>query len=312
LGYSTAVEGVADQLAKSASRFARASLAALSTADDMGFALYAATSVEHLTKCYLARKHPALIVDAKSVGSLLHACGQDAVAGTPRDQVKTITAAESVARVSRFVPLLTSHTTNLARLFEIRNGAVHLADSASTAPFVFPFLKASELLRDALGIDRDVYWGEYVTLADKTLREHVEAAELKATAAVGAARAVFAERFGHLLDAASRAAIIAALEPSFWGDEEQPVTCPACESTALAMGTVDAEWHYEQTGDEDFEATFEATFLPDALRCNICRLELTSYEELVAAGVEQRWSIDVDPQNYIDEREPDEDYWRDH
>lgn len=307
------MEGVADQLAESAPRFARDSLAALSTTDNVGFALYAATSLEHLLKCYLARKHPALIVDAKSFDSLLHACGQDAVAKTRRNQVKTISAAESLARASRFLPLLVSHSASLEQLFGVRNGAVHLADSSSIQPLVLPFLKASEQLRDALELDRDQYWGEYVTLADTTIREHVAAAELRATAAVGAARAAFAKRFGDLNDAL-RSTLIAALEPNiFSGDEEQPVTCPACGSTALAIGTIETEWHYEQVGDDDFNPSLDASFFPESLRCEICGLGLDDYDELRAVDIEHSWNIDVDPQRFIEEQfihEPDEDYWR--
>lgn len=302
------MDDVASQLAESAPRFARDSLAALSTGDDVGFALYAATSLEHLLKCYLARKHLALIVEAKHLDSLLHACGLDAAARTTRDKVKTISAAESLERAGRFLPLLASHSANMEQLFCVRNGAVHLADSSSVQPFVLPFLKASEQVREALALDRDDYWGEYIALADSTLREHVAAAELKAAAAVGAAKAAFSERFGGL-DHASRWAAIEALEPdTFFGYEEQSATCPACGSAALASGTVETEWRYEEDGHDGFIPTLDATFFAETLRCAICGLTLDDDDELRAAGVELSWSIDVDPEDFIEE--PDEDYWR--
>ena len=307
-GILDGMEDVASQLAESAPRFARDSLAALSTDDDVGFALYAATSLEHLLKCYLARKHPALIVEARNLDSLLHACGQDAVARTTRDKVKTISAAESLERAARFLPLIASHSKSLEQLFDVRNGAVHLADSSSIQPFVLPFLKASEQIREALALDRDNYWGEYITVADSTLREHVAAAELKAAAAVGAAKAAFSKRFGGL-DDASRSAGIAALEPdTFKGYEEQPATCPACGSTALAAGTVETEWRYEDDGHDGFIPTLDATFFAETLRCAICGLTLNDDDELRAAGVERAWSVEVDPEHFIEE--PDEDYWR--
>jgi hypothetical protein len=103
------VQDVAAQLGESAPRFARDALAALSSGDNVGFALYAATSLEHLLKSFLASRHPALIVEAKNFDSLLHACGQDAIANTPRDKVKTISAAESLDRAARLLPLLVSH-----------------------------------------------------------------------------------------------------------------------------------------------------------------------------------------------------------
>jgi hypothetical protein len=77
-------------------------------------------------------------------------------------------------------------------------------------------------------------------------------------------------------------------------------------------GTVEAEWTYEQVGEEDFEAHLDATFLADTLSCGVCGLELQNVDEIVAAGLESRWAIDVDPKNYYDERdwEPDEDWLR--
>jgi hypothetical protein len=302
------VEDAARQLAESAPRFAQEALAALSSGDDVGFALYAATSLEHLLKSYLAGKHPALIVDAKSLDSLLHACGQDTVAKTPRDRVKTISATEGLERVSRFLPLLGSHAARLQELFGVRNGAVHLGDSSTVTSFVLPFLKASEQIREALGLDRNAYWGEYVPLADQTLREHVEAAELKAAAAVAAARASFVERFRDL-DERARLAAITAMEPdTFAGDEQQPTRCPSCDATAMASGTVETEWRYEEIGDEDFAPYLDATFFPESLRCYVCGLRLENEEELVAAGLARSWDIDVDPEHYYEE--PDEDWYR--
>ena len=188
------MENVADPLADSAPRFARDALEALSAGDAVGFALYAATSLEHLLKCYLARKHPALVVDGKHVDSLLHACGQEAAAETKRDQVRTISGVESLERVARFLPLIGSSDREiLVQLFGVRNGAVHLANTASVDRFVLPFLRVSELLREALVLERGDYWGEYVNLADSTIEEHVEAADLKAKAAVGAAKERFAD-----------------------------------------------------------------------------------------------------------------------
>jgi hypothetical protein len=302
------VEDVADQLGSSAPRFARDSLVALSNDDAVGFALYAATSLEHLLKSFLAGKHPALIVDAWNLDSLLHACGQDAAATTKRDEVKTISAAECLDRVARFLPLLSSHSKSLKELFGVRNGAIHLGDRGTVEPFVLPFLRVSEQVRDALELDRADYWGEYITLADSTIREHVAAAELKAAAAIGAARARFAERYGDL-DERSLTTAIAAIEANtFRGYEQQPVTCPACSYTALAVGTVETEWRYDEDGYEGFIPSLDATFFPEGLKCPVCGLALNDDDELRAAGVGRYWEIDVDEDDFI--HEPDEDWYR--
>jgi hypothetical protein len=302
------VEDVANQLGASAPRFGRDSLAALSKGDGVGFALYAATSLEHLLKSFLAGKHPALIVDARNLDSLLHACGQDAVAKTKRDEVKTISATESLTRVARFLPLLSSHIKSLDGLFSVRNGAVHLADKGAIEPFVLPFLRVSEQVREALGLDRDDYWGEYVTLAESTIREHVADAELKAAAAVAAAKARFAERYKDL-DERSLGAALAAMEANtFRGYEQQPAKCPACGYTALATGTVETEWQYEEDDRVGFIPRLEATFFAEGLKCSVCGLALDDEDELRAAGVEHSWEVEVDEDDFI--HEPDEDWYR--
>lgn len=302
------MDDVSKQLSESAPRFARQSLEELSKGNDVSFSLHAATSLEHLLKSFLSSKHPALIVDPKSLDSLLHACGQDSVAKTTRDKVRTISAAESLERVGRFLPLPPASTARVLELFSVRNGAVHLADSSSIAPLVLPFLKTSEQVRQALALDRAEYWGDYIALADRTLQEHVADAELKAAAALAAANKAFADRFDGI-DPGSKSAAITALEPdTFHGDEEQPVTCPACASTALATGSVEAEWRYEQVGEDEFDGGLDATFFPEVVHCRVCGLTLRNEDEVRAAGVQVSWEIDVDPERYY--QEPDEDWYR--
>ena len=306
------MDEVATQLAESAPRFAREALEALSDGDDVGFALFAATSLEHLLKSFLAGRHPALIIDARSFDSLLHACGEDAAANTPRDTVKTIGAVESLHRVSRFVPSLTTEISRVEGLFGVRNGGVHLADSRSVSGYVQPFLAASEEIRGALGVDRATYWGEYIGLADQTLKEHVAAVELKVAAALAGANAAYEQRFGRL-DESARCAAITALEANtFWGDEEQGLACPACGSSATAFGGVEVEWRYEEVGDDDFVAELDATFIAESFRCHVCGLHLDSPDELAVAKIDRSWRIDVDQEQYYDEsyQEPDEDWYR--
>lgn len=305
------MKDVAHHLAESAPRFARDALAAHSTGDEVRFALYAATSLEHLLKGYLARKHPALIVDVKSFDSLLHACDVDVDKRAPRDKIKTITAELSLDRVQRFLPLLTpALVESLKQLFGVRNGAVHLADTNSVDSFVLPFLRTSEQVREALDLDRSRYWSEFETVVDSTFQEHLAAAALKTATAVAAAKARFALQFGGLEESA-RLAAIAQFEPRIFAPyEEALVRCPACDALALASGTVAAEWHYEEVGADDFDATLLATFIADGLRCLVCGLTLRDEDELRAAGIATRWDIDVDPSDFIEEEEPDEDYWR--
>ena len=89
--------------------------------------------------------------------------------------------------------------------------------------------------------------------------------------------------------------------------------CPACGSTALATGEVEAKWHYEQDGYDGFIPRLETEFYAETLECSVCGLKLDDVAELTAAGLERHWEIEVDPERYIDihdDYEPDEDYYR--
>jgi hypothetical protein len=63
--------------------------------------------------------------------------------------------------------------------------------------------------------------------------------------------------------------------------------CPACDDTGVLEGedVVSSEPHYEQVGEEDFDAWVELTIGADYFSCSTCKLAIDGYELLNAADL---------------------------
>lgn len=253
--------------------------------------------MEHLSKAQLASKHLALI-SADDFESLLHACGQEAHASRP--SMRTINVTESLKRTGRFLPQVKNLEPELRILCDARNGVAHLAQLRTVDELRVPFLKACELIRDDVGVDRATYWGEFEGAVDAALEKSAHTARVRVETALGAARVDYKNRYGHLDDGA-RQALIRATEAGYKLDkyDQQVVDCPACSAGAVVSGAVETRW--EQ--DDEYSGSLVATFFPGYLRCGVCDLELDGDDELRAAEIEEKWDIDVDPADFYEEWE---------
>lgn len=293
------------QLAESSGMFARSALHTQHT-DDRVYLLHAATALEHLAKAVLAARHPSFIVPANDFDSLLHACGEPARPDRRSRRMKTIGAQEAVDRVGHFVTAVAPLTSELKLLVDVRNGVAHLGEvEADDADRVLvPYLKASEALRDALGIDRSLYWGEFNDLVDTALKENVVKARLRVETALANARQEFERRFGEL-DEKTKGAMLGLIESGYRLQkyEEQLRECPACDTPAYIYGAVEVEydedWDYHERVLLNVHPYF--TFVPQSFGCNACGLELNGRDELDAAGIAGSWTLeDVDPRDFFD------------
>jgi hypothetical protein len=261
----------------------------------MVFALHAGAAIEHLSKALLASKHPALI-SADDYESLLHATGQDAYAARP--VMRTIGVTESVRRCSRFVPQLSNLDSELRILCDARNGVAHLAQLPDIDNLRVPFLKACELIRADLALDRKAYWEEFEGAVDAALEQHVHDAAVRAETAIATARIELKSRYGHLTES-TRQAVIQSItrshKPRKYDDEI--IECPACDQPAIVSGVTETRW--EQ--DEEFSASFLGSFYPGYFRCAVCDLELDGEDELKAADIPEEWEIEVDAADFYDE-----------
>jgi hypothetical protein len=299
---------LSDHLVQSSSDFARSALQAMPDQKNSVFLLHAATALEHLAKAFLSTRHPSLIVARNDFESLLHACGESTYAHRPRARIRTITAGEALSRAARFIPELAGLGDDLELLILVRNGIAHLgnASSSDAEDALIPYLKASERLRDALDLDREEYWGEFVELVDSALEENVKRARLRVETALPVARNEFERRFG-ALDDTTRAAMLSVIESGYKLEkyEEQLLECPACETQGVVYGSLklDYEPDYDRDGFVD-NASLIVTFVPSSFWCAACGLELDGREELDAAGIEEPWVLeDVDEADFAEDHE---------
>jgi len=169
LSVTGAQDDLGIRLARSSSEFAGSALGAMSDGKHSVFLLHAATALEHLAKAVLAARHPSLIAVASkdNFESLLLLVGE-AQGAKPGSRIRTIGAGEALNRAARFAPECAGLKGDLQLLIWVRDGIAHLADaSAATVDEVLvPYLKASEELREVLGVDRSGYWGAFGDLVD--------------------------------------------------------------------------------------------------------------------------------------------------
>lgn len=191
-------------------------------------------------------------------------------------------------------------------MLDARNDVAHLGLIGHAGAHLVAFLKAVELLRSSLDLDRAAYWGEFTGSVDAALDQAAKQARVAVETARAVARNEFSRRYGHLTDP-TRDAVIHAIEASYQLNkyEEVIVDCPACECLARLAGTSDPSW----VQDDEDSASFFVELVPGYFHCNVCDLELDGEDELEAAGISGTVSIeDADPADFY---EPDWDDYRD-
>jgi hypothetical protein len=273
----------------------------LSDGDLATFLLHSATALEQLAKAVLAQMNPTFIA-ANDFDSLLRFSDHSQHV-LPKANPRTITATEAIDRVSRFVPIVGNEKSQLGLQVAVRNGVAHLgvvshADAKGALP---SYLKASEALRNELGMSRKDYWKEFESVVDSSLEEHVTEVRLHVETALAAARAEYDNRYGGL-DATDRETMLKVIEASYpplSRYEEDVIECPVCDRTAVVAGNYTTDWDVDFDRDGQPEGAYvTVTLHPSYLHCRICQLELSGEDELQAAGVPSSWGLDVDQSDF--------------
>lgn len=294
------------RLTGSSSEFAISALSAMSDGKPSVFLLHAATALEHLAKAVLASHHPSLIAVASrdNFDSLLMLVGEGHRA-KPLSRIRTIGAREALVRATRFAPDCADLIDDVTLLIWVRDGIAHLADAtaANVDDVLVPYLKTSEELRSALvDLDRQAYWGGFTYLVETALKENVEQVRVRVEAAIAVARDEFARRFAEV-DEATKKAVLTAIEASYDTDlyELELLECPACETMALASGTLKEEFDEDWDHREGVLVNVHVLvlFTPNGLTCHACRLDLNGRDEMDAAGMGESFYLDVDEREYL-------------
>lgn len=284
-------------------------MAALLDEDREVFALHAATAFEHLAKARLAKIHPSIIADGRDFQSLLHACGQPALATKSQKGSRTISLREAVKRVAQVEAQVRPETGPLELLADARNGVAHIGREADglDRTVVVPFVRACEVLLPTLALSREDFWGDYIETIDARLSTVENDALVRVADKLTRARAAYAQKFSDLEQHLVNQVLTLITENyAFEKYESRIIECPACSNEALQAGYFNFEWEadYEHEGRDEYtiHAYPKVTVIGDFVRCGACGLELEGADELRAADVEITWEEIGDPADFY---EPD-------
>ncbi|MFE4647684.1 hypothetical protein [Streptomyces sp. NPDC056707] len=263
---------------------------------------HAGVAAEHVLKAYLARLHPALIVEGKDFNSLLYATGHGAYASVPESQTKTIGLVDAYVRVVAILKGKMPVTRKeLQPLADARNGVAHAGfhDPAQVnAVFTTCLRLMDPLLPWLTGVDS--FWGPYRGLHDKLLDQRVEAARVQLEGKLTKARHVFSERYAHFAEK-DRELVLAAIanvaSPGYI-EHDEGADCPACSS----QGWLGGETHISE--DED-----TVVMTPSVFDCPACDLHLEMEElDMLAEPLGGDIDLEVSPMDFYVHFEPDETY----
>jgi hypothetical protein len=306
-----------DELLDSAMRFARMALHAFLEREFALFLLYAGIALEHLAKAYLASVNPAYLAEPKSFTSLLHITGQGTHAKGDRSAMKTISLTEALKRANYFIGALGNLLDELDVVIDVKNGVAHVGQDVQRGVAeraLVPFLKACDALLGPLGLARGHFWKDLTELVETRISEAAQAADIRATEALAAARLRFKSRYAEIEDE-MRNAMLKLVEEGYQVEEYEQdlIDCPACGRRAQVVGSTEVvDWKPDYDRD-DFGDTYivgmypTVMFYPARLECHCCGLRLDGEDELRSARIERSWQLeDVDPAAFADEYEPDD------
>ncbi|MEU6651266.1 hypothetical protein ABZ904_17935 [Streptomyces sp. NPDC046900] len=248
------------------------------------FALHAGVAVERLAKAALVRMSPAYLVEMRNNNTdmLLHFGG---ALELPSDKVRTIGAKDALARLRKLQILPAD--SQLDTLIDMRNGVAHASGGAGAKFLIATFGRAVEQILEHLDESSERFWGEWIPAVRMGLNERESEVSREVHLRIRQARHRFDERFVGLPEGA-RDLVVGApqrgqgmqIGPMALPDGGEitimvaSVKCPACGGLGSVMLSPATQ---SDTG---------VTLVPDAYRCDICRLELDSAEEIRASGIE--------------------------
>jgi len=187
-------------------------------------------------------------------------------------------------------------------LADARNGVAHCGyhDRAEVNAVFTDCITVIDQLLEELAIGPD-YWGDYQALHDKLIDEGVEAARVRLEGKLARARSVFAERYGHINESDREfvlTTVARVTTPGFVGEYSASAACPACSSRGWLMG--------HNSVDEE---RWVVVLTPHIFRCFACDLRLELGElDLLVVPLGGDVDLDVLPEDYYSQFEPDEDY----
>ncbi len=130
----------------------------------------------------------------------------------------------------------------ISRVMGFRNAAAHagLVDPSGMGTDLAAILPAMDAILRDLGVDRDVYYSEYLGAVDAALDTSKRQVDAETAAAIASARLEFDRRY-QLAPGYNAVEALNGID-SWERYEMQPYECPACHCTARLLGESDGEW----------------------------------------------------------------------
>lgn len=288
-----------DTLVGSARRCIAQALNAWAEEDESTVAMLAPIAVEHLGKAVLWSRNPALLVPLSSNAeeSLRILTCQPDLANTA---LRTIGLDVVLRRLSRLLDAVPWDNEGRELLSSTRNGSVHVGMKGSAKTVLRAALAACSALLVELRLDSRNFFGSQEVNVRNILDEQRTEVQRMVDLKMAKARNYLGfltetldkNQFAETKDAleAERSALDSAWT---WSTDIIGIdhACPQCGSTGRLIGQLDADpqvdWDYEPGSEEPYVSGSYWLFslAPEAFGCNVCRLILTSPDELRAARI---------------------------
>ena len=290
------------ELQTSSRRWMQAALEAFGRGDSLDFAVHhACVALEHLLKAYLCSLHPAMVVEAVHVPSLLHAVGHGDRSGILASRAKSIGMKAAFDRVRNLLkPKIAVRDEEFELVLAARNGVAHVGahDPKEARTALATCIRVATPVLVEVGIDPPRFWGHYRELVAQLADERVNELRVAVEAKLVRARRSFHQRFDNLF-AEHRASVIATLEATsnVNSDYDMQAECPACGCQGWRHGITEVDWHIAV--DHEGESIPAVMFYASSFSCTVCGLEL-EFDELELTNVAlDEYLVDEDPDIYF-------------
>jgi hypothetical protein len=272
-----------DQLwLKAKAYFDRASAVGQSSFD---FPFWSALGLELLARAALTSIHPVLNADPREDVNVLYGCGFE-IASQPR----SLPAHSVYLRLEKTVENFGKAQRELCDFLGLlRNQELHTGhlpfDNLRESKWLPRFYEVCKILTESMGKTLEELFGiETANSARQLIQTLTEDIQGKVKGRLGAHAKVFADKTPEEQNALLLEAKAALLELERATKRER---CPACPGDGLLAGNLIKE---RPPVYLDGTLYVEGEYLAKQFRCFVCQLVLRNVEEIVAAGVEPRFT----------------------
>jgi hypothetical protein len=248
--------------------------------EDWRFGLTSAFVLEFLARSALAKASPVLLADAKDWNNIYFALGNQPTA--QKFIPKSVDASSVLARLRDIVPSFTTELEGFAaQHINRRNEELH----AGSIPFeglpttwLAPFYQTCRILLESVSRDLEYLFGaEEAKLAEKLIAAWRDESAKAVQKAIAAHKTIWEAK-----DAPERKKL--SQKATVWSTRHHGhrVTCPACGSEALVVGTAAAAPVKRLKDDLIVEVQ---DHLPTKFECVACNLKIAGLSQLTACGL---------------------------